>query len=178
MEAHSVPVRFFLRMSQRECGIYAHLPDMVCAEGGCDGYPLRLAEGVILHRADEVHGDVRYLVRRTFRDKRKYHNRRHLNADEQRVPADKPVFLDGVSHSLGDKSAEGIRRHGYKIVHGPRPLRLADGEAEEHEVRRLGVAENAAARVVSEAAEIAAHEDQQCEHPLLFTFEIFAAFVF
>ena len=84
---------------------------------------------------------MRYLVWRTVRDKRQYHDRRHLNADEQRVPANKPVSLDRVRHRLGDEGAKDIRRHRYEVVDGPRPLRLADGETEEEPVQEEEIVE-------------------------------------
>lgn len=57
---------------------HAGLAQMIGTEGGGHGDALGLAEGIILHGADEVDGDLGNLKRRRFRQQPQKYHRQHF----------------------------------------------------------------------------------------------------
>ena len=76
------------------------LAQVVGAEGGGHGNALRLPEGVVLHGADEVDGDLSDLVGGGLGDQTQNNNSNNLDDDKQRVPADQMELFDGAGNGF------------------------------------------------------------------------------
>lgn len=78
--------RPFLGMADRFCKSDSHLPDVIGTEGGGHWNTFCLAEGIVLHGADEVDQHLGDLDRSAFRQKTKKDHHKDFNKDQQGIP--------------------------------------------------------------------------------------------
>ena len=85
----------------------AGLPDVVGTEGCGHRNTSSLPEGVVLHRTDEIDGDLGDLVRGGLRQGPKNCYDQHFHQDQQSVPPDEAPAAEGAGPqkppSPGDK---------------------------------------------------------------------------
>ena len=78
--------RPFLGMADRFCNSDTYLPQVIGTEGGGHWNAFCLAEGIVLHGADEVDQYLSDLDRSAFRQKTKKDHYKDFNKDQQGIP--------------------------------------------------------------------------------------------
>ena len=160
-------------MTDEFCHRGTDLSDMIGDEGGRRRDALDLTEGVELHRADEVQRHLTDLVGSVFRQQSQHDHDDDLEADQKRVPPEKMEALDGLAEVFRYERAEEVGADGDQQICRMFPPLLSERHGEQHDVRRLGVAEYASAQDERVCPEPSRRGDQQPVDPPLFTFQIF-----